>query len=367
MVNKVPKYIGLVNWVKDKVDAKEFKPGDKLYSENQLSSIFSMSRQTVRHGISKLEQEGIVERIQGSGTYICHKPVAPRTKSMNIAVVTTYVDRYIFPNVIKEMERVISDGGYFTQIAFTYNTLEGESSILGKFLESSNVDGIIIEPTKSGLPNPNINLYKEIIDRGIPVVFINSYYPELSLPHVAMDDRKAGLMAVNHLIEAGHTKIAGIFKSDDRQGHYRYSGFMKGLIDAGLSIHDDNIVWIDTEDTNHMGDNERRILGRLKGCTACVCYNDEVAVAIVQICKRNLISVPEDLSIVSIDDSDLAAYSEIPLTSVAYPIKELGKKAAQNLLQLIDDNDFDATYEFTPTLTIRNSVKRIANNSNRLL
>lgn len=361
MANKVPKYMELVNWIKGKVEANEFKHGDKLYSENQLSSMFSMSRQTVRHGISKLEQQGIVERIQGSGTYICHKPAVSRAKTMNIAVVTTYVDRYIFPNVIKEMEKVISDAGYFTQIAFTYNTLEGESAILHKFLNNNNVDGIIIEPTKSGLPNPNIKLYEEIIVRGVPILFINSYYPDLSLPHVAMDDSKAGLMAVNHLIEAGHTKIAGIFKADDRQGHYRYSGFMRGLIDSNLSLHDDNIVWIDTEDINHMEDNERRILGRLKGCTACVCYNDEVAVAIVKMCKKNLISVPEDLSIISIDDSDLAANNEQPLTSVAYPIKELGKKAAENLLQLIENNDFDATYEFSPTLTIRNSVKRIAN------
>ena len=359
MINKVPKYIELVNWVKDKVEAKEFKPGDKLYSENQLSSMLSMSRQTIRHGISKLEQQGIVERIQGSGTYICKKSTTPRVKTMNIAVVTTYVDRYIFPNVIREMERIISDAGYFTQIAFTYNTLERESTILGKFLESNNVDGIIIEPTKSGLPNPNTKLYEDIIDQGIPIIFINSYYPDLSLPHVAMDDSRAGLLAVDYLIGAGHTKIAGIFKSDDRQGHLRYSGFMNGLIAAELSVHDDNIIWIDTEDINHMGDNERRILNRLKGCTACVCYNDEVAVSIIEICKRNLIRVPEDLSIVSIDDSDLASHCEIPLTSVAYPITELGKMAAQNLLHLIEDNSFDANYDFSPILTIRNSVKRI--------
>lgn len=361
MENKVPKYIELVNWVKEKVESKELKAGDKLYSENQLSSMFSMSRQTVRHGISKLEQQGIVERIQGSGTYISSKPAIPRTKTMNIAVVTTYVDRYIFPNVIKEMEKVISDAGYFTQIAFTYNTLERESAILQKFLESNNVDGIIIEPTKSGLPNPNIKLYEELQKRNIPVIFINSYYPDLSLPHVAMDDRKAGLLAVNHLIEAGHKKIAGIFKADDRQGHFRYSGYMKGLLDAGLPIQDDHIIWIDTEDTNHMEDNEKRILNRLQGCTGCVCYNDEVAVPIVEMCKRNHIRVPEDLSIVSIDDSDLAAYCEIPLTSVAYPIMELGKTVAQNLLQLIEDSNFDANHDFTPTITIRNSVKKLEN------
>lgn len=359
MTGNIPKYVELVNWVKEKVEAKELKSGDKLYSENELSSMFSMSRQTVRHGISKLEQEGIVERIQGSGTYICNKFKYDNPKTLNIAVVTTYVDRYIFPNVIKEMEKVISGAGYFTQIAFTYNTLERESSILQTFLNNNIVDGIIVEPTKSGIPNPNIELYHEIIDRKIPTIFINSYYPNLDLPHVAMDDTKAGLIAVNHLIELGHTNIAGIFKADDRQGHFRYSGYVNGLLNAGLKIHDDNIVWIDTEDTNHMEDNEQRILKRLKGCTGCVCYNDEVAVSVVEICKKNNISIPEQLSIVSIDDSDMAARCDVPLTSVAYPITELGKKSAQNLLYLIEDDRFDANYDFTPTLTIRNSVKKL--------
>lgn len=359
MTGNTPKYIELVNWVKAKVEAKEFRSGDKLYSENELSSMFGMSRQTVRHGISKLEQEGIVERIQGSGTYICNRMKYENPKTMNIAVVTTYVDRYIFPNVIREMEKVISGAGYFTQIAFTYNTLERESSILQTFLSNNIVDGIIVEPTKSGIPNPNIGLYHEIIDRKIPAIFINSYYPNLNLPHVTMDDTKAGLLAVNHLIEAGHTNIAGIFKADDRQGHFRYSGYVNGLLNAGLKIHDDNIVWIDTEDTNHMEDSEQRILKRLQGCTGCVCYNDEVAVSVVELCKKNDISIPEQLSIVSIDDSDMAARCDIPLTSVAYPITELGKKAAENILQLIEDDKFDANYDFEPTITIRNSVRRL--------
>ena len=73
-----------------------------------------------------------------------------------------------------------------------------------------------------------------------------------------MDDKKAGLLAVNHLIEAGHTKIAAIFKSDDLQGHLRYSGYMEGMQEANLTVYDDNIIWIDTEDINHMKDNETR-------------------------------------------------------------------------------------------------------------
>lgn len=357
MTEKVPKYLEIVNWVKAQINKGELKSGDKL-SEKFLSSMFSVSRQTVRHGISKLKEEGYVKSVQGSGTYICDNTRANLPRTYNIAVVTTYVDRYIFPNVIREIEKVLSDAGYFTQIAFTHNTLEKESEILHRFLEN-NVDGIIIEPTKSGLPNPNIELYVELKKRKIPIIFINSYYPDLDLPHVNMDDKKAGLLAVNHLIEAGHKRIAGIFKADDRQGHFRYSGYIEGLLKAGIQIHDNDIIWIDTEDTYHMYYNEKRILDRIKECTGCVCYNDEVAVSIVEICKKNNISIPDQFSIVSIDDSDLAANCDVPLTSVAYPIKDLGEKVAQNLLKLIKNESFNATYEFVPTITIRDSVRKI--------
>lgn len=357
MDEKIPKYLKVAKWIKDKVESNELKSGEKLYSENELSSMFSMSRQTVRHGIDILVQEGIVERIQGSGTYI-KKDVYSRPKTLNIAVVTTYVDRYIFPNVIKAIETVLSNAGYSTQIAFTDNTLEKESAILNKFLESNSIDGLIIEPTKSGIPNPNIKLYETLKKRGIPIIFINSYYPDLDLPHVSMDDREAGLLAVNHLIKSGHTKIGGIFKADDRQGHFRYSGYIKGMLDAGLKINEKNIIWIDTEDINHMEDNEKRIISRLEGCTGCVCYNDEVAGPFVEICRKNNIYIPEQLSIVSIDDSDLATYCEVPLTSVAYPIMELGQKAAQNLLELIKDRSYDANHEFSTKITIRDSVKK---------
>ncbi|WP_097015578.1 GntR family transcriptional regulator [Anaerocolumna aminovalerica] len=359
MSEKIPKYIELVNWVKEKVESRELKPNQKLYSENELSEMFSMSRQTVRHGISKLEQQGIVERKQGSGTYICGRKSTNNTKTMRIAIVTTYVDCYIFPKVIKDAEKVISEAGYITQIAFTNNTIERESSILKSFLNNNLVDGIIIEPTKSGIPNPNLDLYQQLIEEQIPTIFINSYYPCVDLPHVAMDDKKAGFLGTNYLIDAGHTKIAGIFKADDRQGHFRYAGYLESLSDAGIPICDEHVLWIDTEDIHHSEFNEQRILKRLEGCSGCVCYNDEVAVSVVDICTKHGISIPEQLSIVSIDDSDLAALCEVPLTSVAYPIKELGKTAAENLLRLIEDNNYNANCEFTPKITIRESVKQI--------
>ena len=137
-------------------------------------------------------------------------------------------------------------------------------------LDKKRVDGIIAEPTKSGLPNPNLNLYRQIMEQGIPVIFINSYYPELKAPHVSLDDKIAGKMATKYLIQCGHREIAAIFKADDGQGHRRYAGYIEALMEADIRIEDKRIVWIDTEAVRNrnMREESSWILRRIQGCTA---------------------------------------------------------------------------------------------------
>lgn len=358
---QLPKYIQVVEWVKKQIATGKLNPGEKIYSENELSTMFNMSRQTIRHAIGQLEEEGIIERRQGSGTFVADGGIrnTNKKKTMNIAVVTTYVDDYIFPGIIKGMEKVISDAGYTLQIAFTRNSVEKEYTVIKNILDRGLADGIIVEPTKSGIPNPNIELYEEIMAQGIPIIFFNSYYPELDLPRVVLDDKNAGYEAARYLIKSGCRHIGGVFKSDDRQGHLRYAGYVKALSKYGLTLKDENVLWIDTEDLKNLTMEPRRILKRLEGCDGCVCYNDQAAAAIEKICIAENIQIPSDLSLISIDNSEMAQNCEVPLTSIAHPLKKLGKKAAENLLSLIEGgNPKEATFEFVPEIIERKSTKK---------
>ena len=94
--------------------------------------------------------------------------------------------------------------------------------------------------------------------------------------------------------------------------------------------------------------------------TAIVCYNDNIAIKLLQFCKERDISVPDDLSVIGIDDSKYASICDVPLTSVAHPQRRLGEAAAEKLVDMInyypsDDSDII----FTPELKIRDSVKSI--------
>lgn len=351
-----PKYMQVVHWLKSQIEKKHFSPNEKIPSENELSAQFGLSRQTIRHAISILEEEGILTSVQGSGTYVSDNCFTNLYKRTRIAVVPTYVDSYIFPKTIQGIEQVLAENGYSMELAFTNNMMEREKEILENIIEKDDIAGMIIEPTKSGLPNPNEELYRKLLEKKLPIIFINSFYPNLDIPHVSLDDRDAAVKAVEALISAGHKNIAAILKMDDGQGHRRYTGYMEAMSKSGLPTKDENIIWIDTEDVRHPEFYKEKLLSKLPGCSAIFCYNDEVALNLMTLLNEEGIQVPTHISIVSIDDSELAQLGTIKLSSIPHPLNKLGEKAAQNLLQMMRDAKFNGTYEFKADVIDRDSI-----------
>lgn len=362
MARNVAKYQQVIDWIRQCLSTGKLQAGDKLESENEIGLRFGISRQTVRHALSILERDGVIESRQGSGNYVLPVTgVSGSSSKRNISsktavVVSTYVNGYIFPKIIQGMEKVLEKENWKIRITFTHNRYETERKVLTQLIEDEDVDGLIIEPARTGLPSPNLECYRKLQERGIPIVFFHSYFREMDIPHVSMDDKRAGYLAAKHLIEQGHRKIAGIFKLDDGQGQRRFSGYVQALSDYGMKIRNQQVVWLDTEEEQDMAVSKERIFRRLRGCTGCVCYNDEVANHLIELCGESGIQIPKDLSLVSIDNSDLARLGSVLLTSVVHPMEALGQKAALNMLELARNPMFDATYEFAPDIEVRDSV-----------
>ena len=159
---------------------------------------------------------------------------------------TTYLDDYIFPGIISGIEKVLSLNGYNTTLRLTRNKVNTEREQLLSLLKS-DIDGLIVEGTKSALPNPNLDIYNQFEQRGIPVVFINSHYAQLNCNYIVVDDELGGELATRHLIENGHQNITGIFKYDDMQGNLRYKGFLTEMYKHNLSVDESAIIWYSTE------------------------------------------------------------------------------------------------------------------------
>ncbi len=359
------KYIQVKNNLKKWIVSKNIRQGEKVPSENQLVDLFHVSRHTIRQAIGELVNEGWLLREQGRGTFV-NVPfqssggdnVPSRTK---IAVITTYLADYIFPHIISGIESVVSENGHTLSLLSTGNAFSTERRSLETVI-LEGVDGLIIEPTKSTLPNLNIDLYFILQERNIPFVMLHSSYVELNASIVALDDSKGAYLATKHLIDLGHEKISGIFKSDDMQGRNRFKGFVKAHQDAHLSVESKNVATYDTENRIQVVENfVAKIFHDLRADrpTAVVCYNDEVAIMVINILRTLGLDVPNDVSVTGFDDSVLAQAGSVALTTVNHPKSVMGEKAVNQLYALMNDKQgmwIPREYVFEPDLIVRGST-----------
>lgn len=364
-----PKYQKLKEYIIDTIGSEGLKSGDKIWSENQLAKKFMVSRHTVRQAIGELANEGWLYKVHGKGTFVAYRVEKGENQTQNkgktIGVMTSYLNDYIFPSIILGIDGVLSDAGYNMVLACTYNQHNKERVCLENFIKA-DIDGLIVEPTKSALPNPNLDLYRQIRYSGIPLFFIHGCYKELNCPYVAVDDTQAGHLATRYLIGLGHKSIGGIFKIDDVQGHYRFKGFQEAHCDAGLDLEDSNILWFDTDDARNgfVKFHGKAFDALIEKCSALVCYNDQIALKSMDIIREKGMVIPDDISLVSFDDSELAIVPEVKLTTVAHPQEKLGKRAAETLISLMKDHAVQGDLghnkiKMKPKLVIRNSAKGI--------
>lgn len=323
------KYAELADKLRNDIQNGRYQSGERLPSENELVAVTGYSRQTVRQAMDVLEREGLTDRVRGSGTYV--KSTAPKKeRTRNIAVLTTYIGEYIFPTILHGIDHVLAKNGYTPLLAATRNRVDNERRMLRELLEKP-IDGMIVEGTKTALPNPNIDLYEQFIHKGIPLVFFNGFYPDLrDVVHVVMDDRAGGRLACEQLLNKGHRRIAGFFKSDDIQGHRRYAGYAETLLNAGLSVEDDHVMWYVTENRDTLLESNTRQV--LSGCTAAVCYNDEVALRVIR-------AMGDDIKLIelsSLDHSTIAELSAVPFSSLYHTTEKLGRLAAEKLLNILN-------------------------------
>ena len=337
------KYSIVKQAIKSKILDGTFQPHQKISSESELMKQFGVSRHTVRLAIGELVNQGWLYREQGAGTFCTDRSKEKESKLVknqkNIAIITTYISDYIFPSIIRGAESYLSQQGYHVSLFSTNNDHDNERRFLEKIL-TQHFDGLIVEPTKSAMSNPNINYYLNLERQNIPYIMINSFYDELEPLSITLNDEQGGFLQTEHLIELGHTNIVGFFKNDDGQGSKRMKGYLKAHRKNGLSINPNNIILYNTEGKYHHPQAELEKLLALpekERPTGLVCYNDELAIALLDIVREKGLSIPKDLSIIGFDDSFLAEVSEVKLTTVKHPQSELGEAAAKMILDLVKD------------------------------
>lgn len=356
------KYQKLYHWGYTMIISGVIKDGEKFPSEHILQKKFGYSRQTVRTALHQLEEEGLITRIKGSGTYVSYERGSADEEKPRIGLVLSYFSDYLFPQLYEGIKAVLDDKGYVLEVAVTRNRLNDEMLFLEGLLKK-NPAGLIIEGTRSSFPNPNIRLYEEIRKKNIPTLFLHNHYENLKFDSMELSDAKASYELTRLLIQNGHRRIGGIFKYDDLQGMERYRGFIECLSDYGVPFDDDWIRWYSTKDMEEKLSKKglQRMYKRTRDCTAMMTYNDEVAGYYMDFLQEKGLKVPEDVSIVSFDDAMVPIPgSNVKITSAVHPKYSFGRLAARNLLRMMEDPDWQEnfySYRFPVTINDGNSIQ----------
>lgn len=174
----------------------------------------------------------------------------------------------------------------------------------------------------------------------VPVVLVDARCPDRSLSSIVPDEKAIARVAVEHLLDHGHRRIAFATTLDDSPATCgRLDGYRATLTAAGI-VPEEALVVASTSDAPGGRESGHTLLGLAEPPTAVFCFNDQIAMGVFQAAGTRGVLIPEDLSVVGVDDLEIVAEAlDPPLTTVALPHHEMGTWAMTRLLDLVDGGD----------------------------
>jgi alanine racemase len=220
------------------------------------------------------------------------------------------------------------------------------------------VAGIIFVSGKHADSRAESDRYQALLERGLPIVFINGFVAGLDAPFVSVDDHVAMDIAVAHLAQLGHRRIGlAVGPARFMPSARKHEGFIRALgSHLGLTETEAH-AWVAETIFSFEGGAAaaRQLLDQ--GATAIVCGSDMMAIGAIRAARATGLDVPADLSVVGFDDSPLVAFLDPPLTTVRQPVVQMGGTAVAALADAIDGSPVASReYLFAPELVLRGST-----------
>lgn len=310
-----------------------------LPTEAAIARQYQVSRQTVRAALALLRKQGLVESRQGSGSYATG--LSPDMSRNLIPILVSSSQEYIYPRLLADIRTALASKGIQLEVHPTENDVFRERQLLLSLMEAPP-RGLIVEGSKSALPTPNADLFEKLKAAGTKLLFLHNTYDALPDEICVKDDNYyGGYLLAEHLAGLGHTHIAGLFCADDRQGPERYLGVFCCLRDLGLTFTDRHTGWFHTADVERLEKKQdSRFLAAyirecLSGCTAVICYNDEIAYWLIKELSYAGIHVPRDISVVCFDNSYLSELSQVRITTLTHRPQEIGGCVADTMVRML--------------------------------
>lgn len=345
---RIPKYLQLAEHLRLLIANGTLGPGARVPSFNEMRAQFGATQQTMERVYGLLEQEGLIVRQRSRGIFVA-EPQLPVAHGL-IGFVGSHfsmLGRHIpyaallvsgIQEVVHREERRV--------------LLLDHSSPAGW----DKVDGVLISRRESE------HALRYLLP-GLPCVSL--VHTIKGVGNVVADDAKGARLAVQHLLELGHRRIAFLADTTAPLIRQRLNGYRSALRKADI---EPDPLWLrstpsaaDPETYFQWGKESMaqwlREDWKKVGCTALLAQNDDVAMGAMEALRAAGIKVPEQVSVIGFDSTSVCDLCSPPLTSVHIPLKEIGEIGTQLLLQQIEAGRAQPERKVLPTqLTIRKTT-----------
>lgn len=286
-----------------------------------------------------------IEELNYSPNYVAKS--LKNKKTMTIGIIVANILHNFSTRIIRSIEDYANNRDYHVIVCNADNDPVKEKNYINMLL-AKQVDGLVVIPT-----HRNNDVFKKMAENNYPLVFVDRYIEDISVHSFLLDNAKTIQIAFNYLLEKGFKNIGYISQpvNDaiprlERKNEYidlcLYHKMRALLIAGGL----DSISQVISEHIRKGSLPEALIVG-----------NDLALFEVLKAVKKNNIKIPDELSIISVDNIEFTEFFNPSLTVIAQPAYEIGKEAAKSLFDLINNIDSEPkVHRFEPKLIERESV-----------
>lgn len=273
-------------------------------------------------------------------------------RSFTVGVLIPDLTNPLFPPIIRALEHTLGKAGYTAMLADSNEDQATEKIILER-MKARQIDGLILATA-----HRDDDGVKECLEEGISIALINRTLDDDNIFSVVVDDIRGIRLAVDHVVELGHKRIAHIAGPQDTStGHTRYLAFLKAMRAHNLEPDHALVVFCEnfSEESGNLA--TRTILDSGHGVSAFITATDLLALGCYDALEERGIRCPKGMSVVGYNDMPFVDKFRPPLTTVRIPLARMGEIAADALLELMQDDTAQVkSVVLTPEIVVRGST-----------
>jgi len=338
-----PKFWSLKERILNDLSEGQYCQGEPLPSENELAESMGMSRSTVRLALGELENEGVVRRIKGKGTFvnmdqrIRHNG---RPQLQAYALILPELRTGLYTSLIEGFDHKASTIHHQVMVCDTCNDVGRQADVILQMIDQ-NIAGVVLVPTS--IPPTPIHQVRQLQSQSIPFIFCDRKVEGISVPFVSWYWEEVGRIAGQAFVERGHRRIA-YFGGCLGQNYPMTDAYEKGLREvlegAGLSLPAERVFARSVgsfEEADFVEDDLKYLREAFESAdrpTAILCESFVIGEYVHCLARQMGIKVPEELSIVGFDDQSYNGVFGKILSCVVINEFEVGERAAGLLYEL---------------------------------